>query len=217
LRSFAGGPARIGLAVLAAFFGVLAILLATRPAMMGGNDPQPDGAAASFLIDANNVVKARLNVELDVAAAPPPAKPLAEISFDPNLDNGQDTLITSAEITAGFAHSVPPILPVPRFIAPAGDDLGQLAALTKSALDSAGYLTSMPDSTEVLVFAGGVSLPVEFDFELDPQGPVGDMGIDTNLASFSVAEPDSFAVLGIALGALGIAYRRRSSRGRSAD
>lgn len=51
MRIYAGGPARIGLVVLVAFSGMLAILLATRPAMMRGNAPQPDGPVTLMQTD----------------------------------------------------------------------------------------------------------------------------------------------------------------------
>lgn len=139
------------------------------------------------------VIEGVTDTETHFASLPPPNEPLAIFAFEPNPDNGQATLMSDALVSAGFANGLPPV----SFIATVGTSLPTLADTLDSALKTGGYLTSMPDATEVLVFAQGISLPAEVDFSVNPLNPLGTVGneIETGVLSAAVPEPGSLLLL----------------------
>jgi hypothetical protein len=162
--------------------------------------------------EAVNIVKFESDVRKVHGFIPPPNTELvAQLSFGPNLSNGQDTLVTAADLTIGFAAGlIPPV----SFTAQAGIDITALANLTNSELDIAGYLTSMPDSTDIFIFAqgAGANAESEIDYIFDPLGDVGSQGIFTVL-SVVVPEPSSITVLSTFVGfvAILLLFRTRDS------
>jgi hypothetical protein len=132
---------------------------------------------------------------------------LEKIQFAPNPTNGQDFLITATDVSAGYVNG----LGLLSFTAPAGETISQLASDLNSSLDSAGYLTSMPDATDIIIFGKGAGFPVEFDLLLDSLEAVGDRGISTTLLVFPVPEPASLLLVTSWLPALALMRRRGKS------
>jgi hypothetical protein len=165
-------PATVAMKVAKAFGAGFAVSK-TNPAKVeydltaSGNDEATIGASP------NAVVGFTLDEEEKIGSLPPPNTQLADLGFLPNPSNGSDILATNSTITAGFASGLSPV----SFTATAGEDLDQLASALDWALMSGGYLTSMPDSTDVVVYAKGVDLPIEVDFTIDPLSMVGESSV----------------------------------------
>jgi hypothetical protein len=165
-------------------------------------DPAANGfAEAKFTGSSNEAVV--YNIGTSFAFLPPPDTALADLVFLPNLSNGSNILANDSLITAGFASGLSPV----SFTATAGLDLDQLASMLDSALMIGGYLTSMPDPTDVVVFAQGTSSPVEVNFGINPLGIVGPDGDIEIAASVSVPEPSSFTLLLAGAAAMGLLLR----------
>ena len=81
------------------------------------------GVGEGFSYTANDAIRAVL--EIKTAMLPAPNEPLAQFAFQPNPENGQDTLVTAAGITAGFANGTPLV----SFTASAGTSLSALATM----------------------------------------------------------------------------------------
>jgi hypothetical protein len=169
---------------------------------------QPGQPSTSIFGVQSDAISYTEDYEKRVAFLPLPGTPLADFAFLSNPVNGQSSLISDATITAGFTNGLLPV----SFTAEAGTDLSMLASTLNSALSTAGYATSMPDSTDVIISALGAGLPVEVDFSIESVGSVGDRGIETALFGFAVPEPASVTLLSIGIGMLGVSgavMRRR--------
>jgi hypothetical protein len=155
----------------------------------------PDEKAVDF-------VKEEADIRVVTGSLPVPnTTPVAELSFGPNPDNAQDRLVSATDIT----------IPAVSFTAPMGTSITSLTSLVNSELDTGGYLTSMLDSTDIIIFAQGSSniAPLEVDYIFDPLAEVGDRDILTGLSL--VPEPGSIALLSTGLVFLGMILRRRSA------
>jgi hypothetical protein len=162
---------------------------------------------AGFSATSNNIIGFRTDIDNETAFLLPPNAPVGDVAFLPNPSNGSDLLATNSVITAGFASGLPPVT----FDASAGEDLDQLASGLDSALKDGGYLTSMPDPTDVVCYAEGSSLPVEFDLEVEPLATVGSDGDIQAQLTTSIPEPATFALLLAGFGGLGLIRRNPRS------
>ncbi len=115
----------------------------------------------------------------------------AVLGLEANPLSGQDTLVTPATITAGFANGLSPV----SFDAAAGQTLEQLAASLNTALDADGYVTTLVSPTQIAITASGVLGPTELDFTVSPIGDVGDQGIAYSITE--VPEAPTLLLLGI--------------------
>jgi hypothetical protein len=145
----------------------------------------PANTQVGFGAEPNDFITGKLNLEESFAPAADQA--VGEIKFAPNPSNGQDTLVSSVEINAGYLNGLGLI----SFVAPADESIFELADVLNFSLDSAGYLTSMPSPADIIVFGRGAGTPTEFDLLVDPLDSVGDRGIETTLLTRPIAEPAS--------------------------
>ena len=127
-----------------------------------------------------------------------------------NPFNGEDTLVSNAIVTAGFASGLGQV----SFEGMAGETIDQLTLQLDHSLTNAGYTTQMLDAHDIEVFANGVGDPTEMDFSIDPEGQVGDRGILYGIdVPGQTPEPSSLFLLGSGvLGLSGFLRKRRFTR-----